>query len=199
MKLVNLCEFACIFHKEKLKSHIPCRLLGVDPSPNSCGGLSLRKLDLSGWDFHHPLYRNGGSFIWREMVDSATACHIMTFYFYGINSILEKLKLGEELSVMEWAKVREDLYIDVTPEEENVYVDTIIRKNVFSADGLEKFMIDELPKSMQKYALAMNEYVIDGIGSFVNILFMHTNRTLFDSTLDGSRLDKYYMKLMSIV
>ncbi|TXG58288.1 hypothetical protein EZV62_016117 [Acer yangbiense] len=69
----------------------------------------------------------------------------------------------------------------------------------FSVDGLEKFMIDELPKSMQKYALAMNEYVIDGIGSFVSILFMYANRTLFDSALDDSRLDKYYMKLMSTV
>ncbi|KAI9196190.1 hypothetical protein LWI28_021797 [Acer negundo] len=68
----------------------------------------------------------------------------------------------------------------------------------FSADGLEEFIIDELPKSLQNYASAMNGFVVDGLGSFLSILFMYANRNIFDSTLDNSRLDTYYMRLMII-
>ncbi|TXG72478.1 hypothetical protein EZV62_001057 [Acer yangbiense] len=68
----------------------------------------------------------------------------------------------------------------------------------FSADGLDKFMIDELPKSLQNYASAMNGFVIDGLGSFLSILFVHANRNIFSSTLKDSRLDTYYMRLMII-
>ncbi|KAK1591460.1 hypothetical protein Q3G72_008134 [Acer saccharum] len=68
----------------------------------------------------------------------------------------------------------------------------------FSADGLDEFMIDGLPKSLQNYASAMNGFVIDGLGSFLSILFMYANKNLFGSTLDYSRLDKYYMRLMII-
>ncbi|KAL5851642.1 hypothetical protein ACOSQ3_006760 [Xanthoceras sorbifolium] len=35
--------------------------------------------------------------------------------------------------------------------------------------GLEEFMIGELPKSLKNYALAMNGFVIDGIGNFLGI------------------------------
>ncbi|KAK2643838.1 hypothetical protein Ddye_019033 [Dipteronia dyeriana] len=45
----------------------------------------------------------------------------------------------------------------------------------FSADGLDEFMIDELPKSLQKYASVMNEFVIDGLGSFLGIPFMFSD------------------------
>ncbi|KAK3187751.1 hypothetical protein Dsin_027312 [Dipteronia sinensis] len=68
----------------------------------------------------------------------------------------------------------------------------------FSADGLDEFMIDELPESLRNYASAMNRFVIDGLGSFLSILFIHANRNIFGSTLDDSRLDKYYMRLMII-
>ncbi|KAI9196829.1 hypothetical protein LWI28_027382 [Acer negundo] len=68
----------------------------------------------------------------------------------------------------------------------------------FSVNGLEKFMIDELPISLKNYTEAMNKFVIDGMGSILSILLMHANRTLFASTLDDSRLDKYYFRLMII-
>ncbi|KAK3187760.1 hypothetical protein Dsin_027321 [Dipteronia sinensis] len=68
----------------------------------------------------------------------------------------------------------------------------------FSADGLDEFLIDELPESLRNYASAMNGFVIDGLGSFLSILIIHANRNIFGSTLDGSRLDKYYMRLMII-
>ncbi|KAI9193840.1 hypothetical protein LWI28_000616 [Acer negundo] len=68
----------------------------------------------------------------------------------------------------------------------------------FCADGLDEFTIDELPKSLQNYASAMNGFVIDGLGSFLSIIFIHAKRNIFGYTLDESRLDTYYMILMII-
>ncbi|KAH7573122.1 hypothetical protein JRO89_XS03G0072300 [Xanthoceras sorbifolium] len=63
-------------------------------------------------------------------------------------------------------------------------------------DGLEEFMIDELPKSLKIYASAMNGFVINGIGNFLGILYVNANRQLFSATLSKSRLDKYYLRLL---
>ncbi|KAL5738596.1 hypothetical protein ACOSP7_031357 [Xanthoceras sorbifolium] len=62
--------------------------------------------------------------------------------------------------------------------------------------GLDEFMIDELPKSLKNYASAMNGFVVDGIGNFLGILFVYANRQLFSATMNESRLDKYYLRLM---
>ncbi|KAL5851636.1 hypothetical protein ACOSQ3_006754 [Xanthoceras sorbifolium] len=63
-------------------------------------------------------------------------------------------------------------------------------------DGLEEFMIDELPKSLKIYASAINGFVIDGIGNFLGILYVNANIQLFSTTMNESRLDKYYLRLL---
>ncbi|KAL5851637.1 hypothetical protein ACOSQ3_006755 [Xanthoceras sorbifolium] len=63
-------------------------------------------------------------------------------------------------------------------------------------NGLDEFMIVELPKSLKNYASAMNGFVVDGIGNFLGILFVYANRQLFSATMNESRLDKYYFRLM---
>ncbi|XP_031262808.1 protein NRT1/ PTR FAMILY 5.5-like [Pistacia vera] len=63
-----------------------------------------------------------------------------------------------------------------------------------ATDGLNEFVIDQFPESMEEYVTAINEFVI-GIGSFLNILYVHANQSLFSITLNHSRLDKYYKTL----
>ncbi|TXG72479.1 hypothetical protein EZV62_001058 [Acer yangbiense] len=65
-----------------------------------------------------------------------------------------------------------------------------------ATDGLNEFMTGELPKSLKNYASAMNGFVVDGIGSFLSILYVHANRKLFSTTMNESRLDKYYFRLL---
>ncbi|KAK0608929.1 hypothetical protein LWI29_038175 [Acer saccharum] len=50
--------------------------------------------------------------------------HILAFYIFEISSFLDKLKSGEEISEMEWAKVREDPYVNLTPQEEKLNLST---------------------------------------------------------------------------
>ncbi|XP_044497785.1 protein NRT1/ PTR FAMILY 5.5-like isoform X2 [Mangifera indica] len=63
-----------------------------------------------------------------------------------------------------------------------------------ASDGLNEFVTYEFPESTQKYVKSINEFVI-GIGSFLNILCVHANGSLFSDTLNLSRLDKYYKTL----
>ncbi|KAK1591820.1 hypothetical protein Q3G72_014210 [Acer saccharum] len=65
-----------------------------------------------------------------------------------------------------------------------------------ATNGLDEFMTSELPKSLKNYASAMNGFVIDGIGSFLSILYVHANGKLFSTTMNESRLDKYYFRLL---
>ncbi|KAK2643842.1 hypothetical protein Ddye_019037 [Dipteronia dyeriana] len=62
-------------------------------------------------------------------------------------------------------------------------------------EGLEEFMTDQLPDSWKNFVPAMNGFVIDGIGSFLSIVCIYGNRSLFANPLNSSGLDKYYQKL----
>ncbi|KAI9195870.1 hypothetical protein LWI28_018920 [Acer negundo] len=62
-------------------------------------------------------------------------------------------------------------------------------------DGLEEFMTDQLPDSWENFVPAMNGFVIDGIGSFLGIVCIYGNRSLFANPLNRSGLDKYYQRL----
>ncbi|KAK0608117.1 hypothetical protein LWI29_025742 [Acer saccharum] len=62
-------------------------------------------------------------------------------------------------------------------------------------DGLEEFMTDQLPDSWENFVPAMNAFVIDGIGSFLGIVCIYGNRSLFANPLNRSGLDKYYQRL----
>ncbi|XP_044497791.1 protein NRT1/ PTR FAMILY 5.12-like [Mangifera indica] len=61
---------------------------------------------------------------------------------------------------------------------------------VLATDGLDKIVIDQFKESPE-YATTINEFVI-GIGSFLNILYVHVNGSLFSETLNESQLDKHY-------
>ncbi|KAK0592757.1 hypothetical protein LWI29_024882 [Acer saccharum] len=64
-------------------------------------------------------------------------------------------------------------------------------------DGLNEFTIDDdnLSISMKKFLLAINNFVVTGIGSALNILYIYSNMKLFLYTLNESRLDLYYKYL----
>ncbi|KAK1592153.1 hypothetical protein Q3G72_020345 [Acer saccharum] len=55
-------------------------------------------------------------------------------------------------------------------------------------DVFQDFMIDQLPHSWKNYVSAMNGFIIDGIGSFLSIVCIYVNRSLFSTTLNRSRL-----------
>ncbi|KAH7573123.1 hypothetical protein JRO89_XS03G0072400 [Xanthoceras sorbifolium] len=63
-------------------------------------------------------------------------------------------------------------------------------------NGLDEFMISELPKSLNNYASTMIGFVVDGIGNFLGILFVYANRQLFSATMNESHLGKYNFQLM---
>lgn len=65
-------------------------------------------------------------------------------------------------------------------------------------NGLNKLLRDQLPELMQDYVSAINGFVMNGIGSFLNILCVHANKNLLDSTLNHSCLDKFYMRISII-
>ncbi|KAK1584172.1 hypothetical protein Q3G72_030484 [Acer saccharum] len=64
----------------------------------------------------------------------------------------------------------------------------------FATDGLENFTNndDHLSLSMKNFLTAINGFVVTGIGSALNILFIYRNTKYFGSTLNLSRLDLYY-------
>ncbi|KAK1592039.1 hypothetical protein Q3G72_018210 [Acer saccharum] len=66
-------------------------------------------------------------------------------------------------------------------------------------DGLEEFMTDQLPDSWENFVPAMNAFVIDGIGSFLGIVCIYGNRSLFANPLNRSGLDKYYQRLTVLI
>ncbi|KAH7543830.1 hypothetical protein JRO89_XS15G0027300 [Xanthoceras sorbifolium] len=63
-------------------------------------------------------------------------------------------------------------------------------------NGLDEFMIGELPKSLKNNASTMIGFVVDGIGNFLGILFVYANRQRFSATMNESHLDKYNFQLM---
>ncbi|KAK1548855.1 hypothetical protein Q3G72_010498 [Acer saccharum] len=66
-----------------------------------------------------------------------------------------------------------------------------------AVDGLEEFTIDDnhLSRSMKKLLSAINTFIVDGIGSALNILCIFSSTNLFLDTLNESRLDLYYKYL----
>ncbi|KAK2638805.1 hypothetical protein Ddye_026600 [Dipteronia dyeriana] len=60
--------------------------------------------------------------------------------------------------------------------------------------GLEDFTNDEdhLSLPMKNFLTAINGFVVTGIGSALNIIFIYQNTKYFGSTLNLSRLDLYY-------
>ncbi|TXG49312.1 hypothetical protein EZV62_025187 [Acer yangbiense] len=64
-------------------------------------------------------------------------------------------------------------------------------------DGLEELTIDDdhLSRSMKKFLKAINDFIVYGIGSALNILCINSNMKLFLDTLNESRLDLYYKHL----
>ncbi|KAK3228507.1 hypothetical protein Dsin_000388 [Dipteronia sinensis] len=64
--------------------------------------------------------------------------------------------------------------------------------------GLEDFTIDDdhLSGSMKNFLPAINTFIVTGIGSTLNIIFVFcSNNTLFHERLNDSRLDRYYKYL----
>lgn len=64
-------------------------------------------------------------------------------------------------------------------------------------DGINKFLDDQFPEPMHGCVSAITE-LVTGFASFVNIVSVYFNKSLFADTLNSSRLDEYY-KMLTIV
>lgn len=64
-------------------------------------------------------------------------------------------------------------------------------------DGINKFLTDQFPEPMHDCVSAITE-LVTGFASFVNIVSVYFNKSLFADTLNSSRLDEYY-KMLTIV
>lgn len=64
-------------------------------------------------------------------------------------------------------------------------------------DGINKFLADQFPEPMHDCVSAITE-LVTGFASFVNIVSVYFNKSLFADTLNSSRLDEYY-KMLTIV
>ncbi|KAJ0034674.1 hypothetical protein Pint_25226 [Pistacia integerrima] len=66
-----------------------------------------------------------------------------------------------------------------------------------AVDGLDDFSIYQFPDASWKdYVWAVNKLAM-GIGSFLSIFSVYTNRSLFTRILNSSRLDEYYKRLFN--